>query len=66
MAATQAELDQALFYLENTLMVAPENGYIMNLQAQPGMVAGEFASARSHRSSATTTGTCWQTSSRKI
>ncbi len=41
-AATQAELDQALFYLENTLMVAPENGYIMNLQAQPGMVAGDI------------------------
>ena len=41
-AATQAELDQALFYLENTLMVAPEDGYIMNLQAQPGMVAGDI------------------------
>ena len=30
-ARTQAELDQARFYLENTLMVAPEDGYIMNL-----------------------------------
>jgi multidrug resistance efflux pump len=40
-AAIQAELDQAIFYLENTLMVAPEDGYIMNLQAQPGMVAGD-------------------------
>jgi len=42
MASTQAELDQALFYLDNTLMVAPEDGYIMNLQAQPGMVAGDI------------------------
>lgn len=40
-AATQAELDQARFYLENTLMVAPEDGYIINLQARPGMVAGD-------------------------
>ena len=41
-AAIQAELDQAQFYLENTLMVAPEDGYIINLQAQPGMVAGDI------------------------
>ncbi|MBL8416554.1 MAG: HlyD family secretion protein [Propionivibrio sp.] len=40
-ARTQAELDQARFYLENTLMVAPEDGYIINLQARPGMVAGD-------------------------
>jgi multidrug resistance efflux pump len=40
-ATVQAELDQARFYLENTLMVAPEDGYIMNLQARPGMVAGD-------------------------
>jgi multidrug resistance efflux pump len=40
-AAVQAELDQARFYLDNTLMVAPEDGYIINLQARPGMVAGD-------------------------
>jgi multidrug resistance efflux pump len=39
-AQTQAELDLARFYLENTLMVAPEDGYIINLQVRPGMVAG--------------------------
>jgi multidrug resistance efflux pump len=39
-ATVQAELDQARYYLENTLMVAPEDGYIINLQARPGMVAG--------------------------
>jgi len=40
-AAVQAELDQARFYLENTLMIAPEDGYLINLQARPGMVAGD-------------------------
>lgn len=40
-AAIQAELDQARYYLNNTLMVAPENGTVINLQVRPGMVAGE-------------------------
>lgn len=40
-AAIQAEVDQARYYLDNTLMVAPEDGYIMNLQVRPGMVAGD-------------------------
>ena len=40
-AAVKAELDQARFYLDNTLMVAPEDGYLINLQARPGMVAGD-------------------------
>jgi multidrug resistance efflux pump len=39
-AALQAELDLAKFYLENTTMYAPEDGYIVNLQVRPGMVAG--------------------------
>lgn len=39
-AAIQAELDQARYYLDNTLMVAPADGYIINLQVRPGMVAG--------------------------
>jgi multidrug resistance efflux pump len=41
-AAIQAELDLARFYLANTLMVAPEDGYIINLQVRPGMVAGDI------------------------
>jgi len=41
-ASIQAELDQARFYLDNTLMVAPEDGYIVNLQVRPGMVAGDI------------------------
>jgi multidrug resistance efflux pump len=41
-AAIQAQLDQARYYLDNTLMVAPEDGYIINLQVRPGMVAGEI------------------------
>ena len=40
-AATQAELDQAKYYLDNTLMLAPEDGSIINLQVRPGMVAGD-------------------------
>lgn len=39
-AEVQAELEQARFYLDNTLMVAPEDGYIINLQVRPGMVTG--------------------------
>jgi len=41
-AGVQAELDQARFYLGNTRMVAPEDGYIINLQVRPGMVAGDI------------------------
>jgi len=39
-ATIQAQLDQAQFYLDNTLMLAPEDGYIINLQVRPGMVSG--------------------------
>ncbi len=39
-AQVQAQLNEAQFYLDNTLMVAPEDGYIVNLQVRPGMVAG--------------------------
>jgi multidrug resistance efflux pump len=41
-AAVEAQLELARFYLGNTLMVAPEDGSIINLQVRPGMVAGEF------------------------
>jgi multidrug resistance efflux pump len=41
-AAIQAELDQARYYLDNTLMVAPEDGTIINLQVRPGMVSGDI------------------------
>ena len=40
-AEVEAELAQARFYLDNTLMVAPEDGYLINLQVRPGMVAGD-------------------------
>jgi len=39
-ASVQAQLDQARYYLDNTLMVAPEDGYLINLQVRPGMVSG--------------------------
>jgi multidrug resistance efflux pump len=40
-ASIQAQLDQARYYLDNTTMVAPEDGTVINLQVRPGMVAGE-------------------------
>jgi multidrug resistance efflux pump len=39
-ASVKAQLDQARYYLDNTTMVAPEDGHIVNLQVVPGMVAG--------------------------
>jgi len=40
-AATQAQFDQARYYLDNTTLVAPEDGYMINIQIRPGMVAGD-------------------------
>ncbi len=36
----KAQLETAHYYLDNTLMLAPEDGHIVNLQVQAGMVAG--------------------------
>jgi multidrug resistance efflux pump len=36
----RAALDEARYYLEQTTLVAPADGFITNLQAMPGMVAG--------------------------
>jgi multidrug resistance efflux pump len=41
-AALEAELSQARYYLDNTTLVAPEDGRIVNLQVRPGMVSGIF------------------------
>jgi multidrug resistance efflux pump len=41
-ASVQAQLDQAQYYLDNTTMLAPEDGRVINLQVRPGMVAGEY------------------------
>src|SRR5271169_6820581 len=41
-AEVEAERDQALYYLDNTTLVAPEDGRIINLQVRPGMVAGDL------------------------
>jgi multidrug resistance efflux pump len=38
--SVKAQLELARYYLDNTLMVAPEDGYIVDLQVRPGMVAG--------------------------
>lgn len=41
-AEAQALLAQAQYYLDHTTIVAPADGYITNLQVQPGMVSGIF------------------------
>jgi len=41
-ANIEAQLREARYYLDNTTLVAPEDGRIINLQVQPGMVAGRF------------------------
>jgi len=40
--STKAHLELQRYYLYNTLMVAPEDGHIVNLQVQPGMVSGIY------------------------
>jgi multidrug resistance efflux pump len=41
-AEAEAGLALARFYLENTTLVAPEDGRVINLQVRPGMVAGDY------------------------
>jgi multidrug resistance efflux pump len=40
-AKLKADLAEAEYYLNNCTMVAPEDGYLINLQVRPGMVAGD-------------------------
>lgn len=39
-ANLEADLQQAQFYLDNTILTAPEDGRVINLQVRPGMVSG--------------------------
>ena len=41
-ANMEAQLKQALYYLDNTTLTAPEDGLIINLQVRPGMVSGIY------------------------
>jgi multidrug resistance efflux pump len=41
-AEAEAALAQGQYYLDNTTMLAPEDGRIVNLQVRPGMVAGDY------------------------
>ena len=41
-ANVEAQLRQARYYLENTTLVASEDGRIINLQVRPGMVSGIY------------------------
>jgi len=38
--ATEARLEQAKYYLDQTVIRAPADGFITNLQARPGLVVG--------------------------
>jgi multidrug resistance efflux pump len=41
-AQAQAEVAQAEYYLNNTTIYAPEDGFIVNQQALPSLVVGDF------------------------
>ena len=41
-AQAQAQVAQAQYYLDQTTIYAPEDGYIVNQQARPGLVVGDF------------------------
>ena len=41
-ANVEAQLRQAQYYLDNTTLLAPEDGRIINLQVRPGMVSGIY------------------------
>jgi len=41
-AEAEAGLKQAEYYVEQTTILAPEDGYITNLQARPGLVVGQY------------------------
>ena len=41
-ASVEAQLRQAQYYLDNTTLVAPEDGRIINLQVRSGMVSGIY------------------------
>jgi multidrug resistance efflux pump len=41
-ASIEAQLKLARYYLDNTTLVAPEDGRIINLQVRPGMVSGIY------------------------
>ncbi len=41
-AQAQAQLAEAQYYLDQTTIVAPADGYIVSQQAHPGLVVGDF------------------------
>ncbi len=41
-ASVEAQLQQARYYLDNTTLIAPADGRIVNLQVRPGMVSGIY------------------------
>lgn len=41
-ASAEAKLSEARYYLDQTTIYAPEDGFVTNLQARPGLVVGIF------------------------
>jgi multidrug resistance efflux pump len=41
-AQARAQVEQAQYYLDQTTIVAPTDGYIVSQQAHPGLVVGDF------------------------
>lgn len=41
-AQAQAQLEEAQYFLDNTVIFAPEDGYIVSQQARPGLVVGDI------------------------
>jgi multidrug resistance efflux pump len=44
-ASVEAQLQQARYYLDNTTLVAPEDGRIVNLQVRPAWYPASTVSA---------------------
>jgi hypothetical protein len=64
-AALEAELKQARYYLDNTTMVAPEDGHVVNLQVRPAWFRGFISLAGSRHSLSIATVTCWRRITRR-
>ena len=63
--STKAQLETARYYQDNTLMIAPEDGQIVNLQVQAGMVAGIYRVGALPLSLSIEIAICWPATRRR-
>ena len=64
-AAVEAQLQQARYYLDNTTLVAPEDGRIVNLQVRREWCPAPIALAASRHSSWTVTDMSWRRTTKR-